>query len=74
MEKQDRGPHWTLKKVTSKRLLPNPTCVEVHEWVMPSHCYQHSEMLRHGQLLRWMDVAACLSGEFECQCMTHVTR
>ncbi len=63
-ENEDRGPHWALKKVTTKRLLPNPTSVEVHEWVMPSCCFQHKQqLLRHGHLLRWMDVAACLSGE-----------
>ena len=42
---------------------PNPTLVEVNEWVWPSHCHQHEAVLRHGQLLRWMDIAACLSGE-----------
>ena len=41
---------------------PNPTLVEVHEWVQPSHCHQDNQTLRHGQLLRWMDIAACLSG------------
>ncbi|XP_064392376.1 acetyl-coenzyme A thioesterase-like [Halichondria panicea] len=63
-ENEDRGPHWALKKVPTKRLLPNPTSVEVHEWVMPSCCFQHEQQfLRHGHLLRWMDVAACLSAE-----------
>ena len=57
---------WSLKKLRSisKPSLPtpNPTLVEVNEWVWPSHCHQHEAVLRHGQLLRWMDVAACLSG------------
>ena len=41
---------------------PNPTLVEVHEWVQPSHCHQHDNTLRPGHLLRWMDITACLSG------------
>ena len=59
---------WSLKKLRSisrpsMPTPPNPTLVEVNEWVWPSHCHQHPAVLRHGQLLRWMDVAACLSGE-----------
>lgn len=51
---------WQHRK--SNTPLPNPTLVEVHEWVLPSHCHRDDCTLRHGQLLRWMDIAACLSG------------
>ena len=57
---------WKLKKAEDAAagpLLPNPTLVEVHEWVQPSHCHQHDSTLRPGHLLRWMDITACLSGE-----------
>lgn len=59
---------WSLTKRKSKteNIVPNPTLVEVHEWVQPSHCHhlQHdNNMLQHGQLLRWMDITACLSAE-----------
>ena len=43
----------------------NSTTVEVHEWVQTTHCHQHElhdNTLRHGHLLRWMDITACLSG------------
>ena len=58
---------WSVKKLRPvsgppQPPRPNPTLVEVNEWVWPSHCHQHKAVLRHGQLLRWMDVAACLSG------------
>ena len=61
-------PDWSLKKRKSKlaNIPPNSTLVEVHEWVQPSHCHHHQHddhILRHGQLLRWMDIAACLSGK-----------
>ena len=54
-----------LRSLSRPTLEPtiNPTLMEVNEWVWPSHCHQHEAVLRHGQLLRWMDVAACLSGE-----------
>ena len=68
----ERGPHWELRKrrTTSSSLNgdtqatvhANPTAVEVHEWVQTSHCHQHDNTLRHGHLLRWMDITACLSG------------
>ena len=69
----ERGPHWELRKRrTTSSLLngesqaatvhTNPTAVEVHEWVQTSHCHQHDNTLRHGHLLRWMDITACLSG------------
>ena len=48
------------QKMSASR--PNPTLVEVHEWVQPFHCHHDNQTLRHGQLLRWMDIAACLSG------------
>lgn len=70
----DRGPHWSLKRAPTKRSCPNPTGVEVHEWVQPSHCYQYEQLLRHGHLLRWMDVAACLSGEMSWVCALHCSR
>ena len=73
---------WSLKKLRSisRPFLspaPNPTLMEVNEWVWPSHCHQHAAVLRHGQLLRWMDVAACLSGERtahspQCACIVKV--
>ena len=62
-------PSWSrsrLRSTTSQGSLSpplNPTLVEVNEWVLPSHCHQHEPTLRHGQLLRWMDIASCLSGE-----------
>ena len=64
---------WSLHKLRSISQpslppTPNPTLVEVNEWVWPSYCHQHEPVLRHGQLLRWMDVAACLSGERMCRC------
>ena len=68
----ERGPHWELRKRKASSLngcasephTPhiNPTAVEVHEWVQSSHCHQHDNTLRHGHLLRWMDITACLSG------------
>lgn len=59
----DRGPYWQFKrKPSAQPPPPNPTLVEIHEWVQPSHCHQHDNTLRHGHLLRWMDIAACLSG------------
>lgn len=65
---------WSLKKLRSiskpsLQPTPNPTLVEVNEWVWPSHCHQHEAVLRHGQLLRWMDVAACLSGRLRASYM-----
>lgn len=66
---------WDRKKLRSFSQLPlpqNPTLVEVNEWVWPSHCHQHEAVLRHGQLLRWMDIAACLSGENTCFVSTEV--
>ena len=51
------------KRASSSPSVPNPTLVEVHEWVRPTHCHEHDKTLRHGHLLRWMDIAACLSGE-----------
>ena len=59
-------PAWGLKsnEEGGKGSAPplNPTLVEVHEWVRPSHCNQHDNCLRPGHLLRWMDITACLSG------------
>ena len=70
----ERGPHWELRKrrttsslsngaESSQAVHTNPTAVEVHEWVQTSHCHQHDNTLRHGHLLRWMDITACLSGQ-----------
>ena len=73
----ERGSHWELRKRRTTGSLSNgassqaaaaatvhrnPTAVEVHEWVQTSHCHQHDNTLRHGHLLRWMDITACLSG------------
>lgn len=62
-------PKWGLKKRDERGKgrgdhAPNPTQVEVHEWVQPSHCHQHNNTLRPGHLLRWMDITACLSGTY----------
>lgn len=67
---------WSLTRLKSISRLPlqptpNPTLIEVNEWVWPSHCHQHEAVLRHGQLLRWMDVAACLSGKIIAQFDQH---
>ncbi len=62
-ESSDRGPHWNVLKRPPTGPHTNATCVEVYEWVQPSHCNQHEQFLRHGHMLRWMDVAACLSGQ-----------
>ena len=64
----ERGSHWELRKrkttgsLSAATVHTNPTAVEVHEWVQTSHCHQHDNTLRHGHLLRWMDITACLSG------------
>lgn len=64
----DTRPRWTLKKrgrsEASATSTTNPSLVEVHEWVQPSHCHQHDDTLRPGHLLRWMDITACLSGGY----------
>ena len=69
----ERGPHWELRSRrqagsldSAGSVVPreNPTAVEVHEWVQSSHCHQHDNTLRHGHLLRWMDITACLSGSW----------
>lgn len=40
----------------------NPTEVQMSQLVLPCHSNQHGE-LSAGQLLKWIDTAACLSGK-----------
>ncbi|XP_069336109.1 acyl-coenzyme A thioesterase 11 [Eulemur rufifrons] len=49
----------------------NPTEVQMSQLVLPCHTNQHSE-LSVGQLLKWIDIAACLSAERHagCPCVT----
>lgn len=43
----------------------NPTEVKMSQIVMPCHC-NHRQELSVGQLLKWMDSTACLSGVLCC--------
>ncbi|XP_072198872.1 acyl-coenzyme A thioesterase 11 isoform X1 [Excalfactoria chinensis] len=49
----------------------NPTEVQMSQLVLPCHSNQHGE-LSAGQLLKWIDTAACLSAERHagCPCVT----
>ncbi|XP_042191778.1 acyl-coenzyme A thioesterase 11 [Callorhinchus milii] len=49
----------------------NPTQVQMSQLILPCHT-QHGEELSVGQLLKWMDITACLSAERHalCPCVT----
>lgn len=40
----------------------NPTEVKMSQIIMPCHC-NHRQELCVGQLLKWIDITACLSGK-----------
>uniref|UniRef100_A0A4W3IJW7 Acyl-CoA thioesterase 11 n=1 Tax=Callorhinchus milii TaxID=7868 RepID=A0A4W3IJW7_CALMI len=47
----------------------NPTQVQMSQLILPCHT-QHGEELSVGQLLKWMDITACLSGELRVKTFT----
>ncbi len=50
----------------------NTTEVKMSQIVMPCHC-NHRQELSVGQLLKWIDSTACLSGEVcMCECVCTV--
>lgn len=47
------------------RVYRNRTEVKMSQIILPCHA-NHREELSIGQLLKWMDSTACLSGEVKC--------
>uniref|UniRef100_A0A8C5R6N2 Acyl-coenzyme A thioesterase 11 n=1 Tax=Leptobrachium leishanense TaxID=445787 RepID=A0A8C5R6N2_9ANUR len=64
-------PPWFLTCSDGNGGLRNPTEVHMSQMVMPCHA-NHRAQLSSGQLLKWIDTAACLSAERHagCPCVT----
>lgn len=51
-----------VKQEEEEEVSVSPTEVKMSQIIMPCHC-NHRQELCVGQLLKWIDITACLSGK-----------